>query len=590
MRKFFALIVLFGISLALGVAILSSLGNFIKVSDFKNFAEGKIGNLLKARVHVNEVKVGFLDQISLRGLRINQQIKNKVFYLLDIDKVVFKYNLGRFWQRDFKNPNTVFLDSPQFVFQSLASPFGFLHIDQFIKEGSRLTDELAFRDGKVSLNLPVYQLHFDLHKIQGRLKKVEPERWHVELEGQIEKLLQGSVSLDGFVDFARKQSAVRVFLNHLSSTDEAKLPIKDVCGVIRLSNEEIQIENLTLQYSRLPLRFKGFIRHFDTTSPDLDLTLSIDEEEVKTVFQVKGSLGNSSLDGKIRFSGADIPVHGKFAMNQQGFSLEDLQIGDFLGSQGEFDFGEKTFHLYLEHENQRIDLGFNLESWHIDSWSEVDHIPFFGADLVCRFRFELKPDQILWKENQWAFDGNLKTEYLILDQTPFPDFQGEFHVVPGKMDRIAFYWGRGYELRGFMVLKPPFTLETKIYLRQINLNEITSVFSKPLPENFKGIADGEVKIRGENWKAEVEGEIAVSNGSIGHFDYDRVSLHFYGIPPYLKLKDSRLKKGMRTFYLEGGIDLSKENVFQDIRVASSERILVWSGRELSRNAIGKDSP
>jgi hypothetical protein len=75
--------------------------------------------------------------------------------------------------------------------------------------------------------------------------------------------------------------------------------------------------------------------------------------------------------------------------------------------------------------------------------------------------------------------------------------------------------------------------------------------------------------------------MVVNEGNIGSFEYDQLSLRFYGIPPYLKLKDSKLKKGMRTLLLDGGIDLSKSNPFQDVRVSSSEKILIWSGVELA---------
>ena len=57
----------------------------------------------------------------------------------------------------------------------------------------------------------------------------------------------------------------------------------------------------------------------------------------------------------------------------------------------------------------------------------------------------------------------------------------------------------------------------------------------------------------------------------------------------MKLKDSRLKKGLRTFYLDGGIDISRPNIFHDVNVASSEKILLWSGKELSTSEKGSDA-
>lgn len=585
MRKFFTLATLFIVAVLLGWGILSSLRNFIRVSDFKKFAENKIGDVLKARIRVHQVKVGFLDQISLLGLQINQHVTNKVFYLLDIDKVVFKYNVGRFWRRDFQNPNTVFLDSPQFLFQSLTNPLGFIHFDEIVREGARLTDELVLREGKISFDLPGYHLRFDLHRIRGKLKKIEDEKWQLALEGRVDKLLQGTLALAGTVNFSSKESSIQIFLNHLNSTQETKLPLKDLFGIVLLSNDEIHFKDLSFRYNRLPIKLEGWIRRYATSSPELSLKVHIGEGELRTIFQMQGGLNDSVLVGEMEFAKRHLPLHGKVSINPQGFLLDDLRVGDFLGNQGEFNFSEKTFHLYLERAQQRIDLGLNVQSGDVDFWFQVDHMPFFGADLVTRARLQLRPDGTLGEEKPLDFQGILRTDYLILDQTPFPDFRGEFHLASSHLDRMKFQWGKGYELTGSLGLKPPFSLETQVDLREINLHEIESVFSNPLPENFKGIADGAMKIRGEGWKVEVEGNMSVSNGSIGRFDYDEVSLHFYGIPPYLKIKDSWLKKGLRTFYLEGGIDLSKDNVFQDIRVSSTEKILVWSGKELARDTV-----
>ena len=190
----------------------------------------------------------------------------------------------------------------------------------------------------------------------------------------------------------------------------------------------------------------------------------------------------------------------------------------------------------------------------------------------------------MWNKNQWAFDGKLQTDYLILDQVPFPDFRGTFHLISNQIDRMNFKWGEGYELEGQMDLRSPFPINASIHLKEINLEQLNSILSHPLPESFKGVADGSIKIRGEDWKVEVEGAIAVSSGTIGGFDYDQISLSFHGIPPYLKLQNSRLTRGMQTFYLDGGIDLSRKNIFQDIKASSSERIVVWNGQDLSHKA------
>ena len=566
----------------LGV-ILSSIGKFVKVSDVKNFAEGRLGALLKARVHVGEVRVGFLDQISLKGLKINQEVKNKAFYLLDVDKVVFKYNLGRFWQRDFKNPNTVLLDSPQFTLQSASFVSG-LQLAKVLKEGSRLTDELEFKEGKVTLQAPWFDAHCDITDIQGKLARIEGGDWRVDLEARVRELFEGSVAVKGTVDLDREKMALQLSLNHLRSA-RPDFPVKAISGTVMVTADEIHIQKISFEYNRLPVEVSGWIKNFNA-SPELDIRVGIGRDVLRSVFQVKGGLDGSNLSGNLQLPGKEVPVTGKLTMNGTGFTLENVRVAGFYGSQGQFDFLKGTFHFYLEREKQRIDLGLNLKDWNIGFLTQLDHMPFFGADLITRAHFQLRPDPVLWKKNEWGFNGRIKTDYLILNQAPFPDFEGEFHALPSRLELLDFHWGDGYGLSGTLGLKQPFLLDATFTFKGIQLEELKSLFARPLPENFKGLAEGEVKFKGENWRAEVEGDITVKEGSIGKIDYDRVTLHFYGLPPYLKLKDSRLKKGLRTFYLDGGIDISRPNIFHDVNVASSEKILLWSGKELSTSEKG----
>ncbi len=583
-RKLVTLTILFVIGLILLFGILSSLQRFVKISDVKNYAEERIGSLLRARVRVNEVKVGFLDHISLRGLRIDQEIKNKVFYLLDIKKVVFKYNLDRFWRRHFESPNTVLLDSPRFVFRTLPTPLDFLNIDRILKDWSRLADELQFKEGKVSFSLPNYPVRFDLAQIQGSLKRMENNVWHIAFEGLLNQLFEGVMLADGIVDLDENESSIRILLKDMNSTRPDELPIRDVQGKILLTKEGIHFEEIVFQYARIPIRVHGFIHMRDINSPEIDLTFSLGSKDFGTTFNLKGSLLNSNLRGDLEFAKGHIALRGKLRAKKKVFLLEDLQIGEGFSGQGEFNFGERMCHFYLERDKQRTDIKLNLKNWDIDFSLQEDHLPFFGTDLVCRSRFELRPDSTLWNKNQWAFDGKLQTDYLILDQVPFPDFRGTFHLISNQIDRMNFKWGEGYELEGQMDLRSPFPINASIHLKEINLEQLNSILSHPLPESFKGVADGSIKIRGEDWKVEVEGAIAVSSGTIGGFDYDQISLSFHGIPPYLKLQNSRLTRGMQTFYLDGGIDLSRKNIFQDIKASSSERIVVWNGQDLSHKA------
>lgn len=588
MRKFAALTTLVLISLALLYGVLSSLGKFVKTADLKKLAESRIGNLLQARVSVDEVKLGFLDQISLNGLKINQDVKNRAFYLLDIGQVVFKYNVSRFWRRDFDKPNTILFDSPQFLFQSRSLPSAWVEIDDLLEKGSQVADEVQFRKGRLSVHLPMQRVHFDLTPVQGKFKRVTPSRWRVGLEGRVSQMFKGVLELEGEVDQATKEFSIRIFMNQMRAANPEKLPVDGLDGVVHLTQEEIRFERVGLRFSRLPVKLEGSVLNYRRGLPHVDLRLSIGSRDMGVLFTVRDFHdGACDLEGELRYKGSRVPFRGRLFLKGEQFLVEDFELSDDFHGQGEWNWKQGILHLYLERNRQRIDVALNLNDGSIDFRLQADHFKVSGIDVVSRALFQLKPDRVLAADNKWAFDGKVRTDYLILDQIPFPDFQGTFHTTSSRVDRMNFQWGEGYSLNGSWGLEPPFPLDTRISWTGINLGKVRSLFAHPLPPRFEGLAEGDVRVRGEASGVEVEGQARVRGGAIGDFDYDELYLRFFGIPPYLKLRDSKLKRGMNTFYLMGGLDLRKENLFQDVEVTSSEKIVIWSGKNLGAGTRGE---
>ncbi|MBI4549301.1 MAG: hypothetical protein HY714_00030 [Candidatus Omnitrophica bacterium] len=576
--------ILLGILLAGAAGYTAYLRRSVPASDFKQFAERQIGGWINARVRIQDIRVGFLDEISLAGLEIGQESPQQPLYVLGIEKITFKYHWDRFWSRQFKKPNTVVLDSPRFVLESPLVPSVLLKAARALRAGGRVADEMRFQQGKLGFQLPGTAVRLELKEIEGRMLRGLDEEWLLKFEGKLSGLLNGRVSAEGIVDPVHEHLAFQVTLAGLNSSLQSVLPLTNVNASLRVTENEIVLEPMTFEYSRVPVSVRGRVLDYDTPVPALDLDVSLGRELLETVFAVKGDLAGSSLSGRMRWADAMVPLEGRLSVRDGVLFLEDLTCGPEAQGQGEVDFSSGLVKIYLEAPGKRIDLSLRLGDWNVDFTAQLDHVAFFGADLVTRARFELAPDPELWDDDVWGFNGNLKTDYVILDRVPFPDFGGSFHVAASAVDRMRFQWGRGYELEGSLGLAPPFPIDARIALKGIDFKALGSVFSKPLPSNFAGQADGNVRLRGEKWKVDAEGEIRVHDGSIGEMDYDEVTVRFFGIPPYLKLKDSRLKKGNRVFYLKGGLDLAHENVFHDVYIASSEQISIWRGKDLRLKA------
>jgi len=554
----------------------------VSFSELRNLAESKIGTLLQATVKVGEINIGFLDRVSLKGLKISQEPGSKLFYLFDVDRIVFRYRWSQFWKSQFDIPKVVMLDSPKFVFRSAVLPEALLTLARTLAEGAVFVDELTFRHGRMRFDLPNFRARFDLSNLRGNIHRGKGKIWKLEGASDVNQFFRGKIRAEGIADLETNQSSVRFYLEKLDSTHPNLLPLANLRGVIEFSGDEVRIERIAFSYKHIPVMIKGRVSLLSSAQPKLELEVSMGRASYRSVFAIKGALTNSDVKGNIQLGARGIPVEGRLGLKGSELSFEDFRFGGFFAT-GAVNTRTGDTHLYLERDKERIDLKFNFKNWSIRMRLAGDHLPFFGLDLVVLADFDIEPDEAFWTDEKWTFRGKMKTDYLILDQTPFPDFQGTFHTISTKLDRMQFEWSKGFRLEGSASLESPYVGDCTVMMEGILLEKLKSFFFKPLPSGLRGDLSGRIHIRGEARNPEVEGNITVANGAIKGLDYEELWMHFYGVPPYLKIKESRLKKGMRTFYLDGGIDLAKQNIFQDLTAASSEKIIIWTGTELTHN-------
>jgi len=564
------------------------LARVVPVGQFQKLAEEKASVLLDARVQIGEVSIGFLDKISLKNLKISQNTGNRLFYLLNVQRMVFRYRWEQLWNRQFESPKSITLDSPQFLFRSMGLPAAFLELSKRFQGGASFVDEVRFQEGKVRFDLPYYKARFNLLGLRGKLIRHDGDSWGIKLESNVNQFFQGELRAEGNVNPQNNEASLRLYLENLRSNHPNRLPITDLRGTFEFEGNNIRIQKMSLLYRSIPVIIRGTLSFPENSSPGIDLEIKVGAGSYKSTFNLKGMLTGSGIEGSIQWGARTVAVGGNVIYTGEELVFDPLRMGEYQVT-GNVHLGTGEARFYFESGQQRIDTNLNLKNWGSKIRVQADHIPFWGLDLVVLANFSLQPDEAFWKEDRWTFDGEMTTDYLILDQTPFPEFQGRFHTNATKIEQMRFDWEKGFRLEGHAVLEPPFPLEAKVSLDKIRLEELKSFLFNPLPAGLSGAASGQFEIQGEAAKVEVKGEITVKDGKIQGLDYEELWIRFYGIPPYLKLEDSRLKKGMRTFYLEGGIDLSKENMFQDIKAASSEKIVIWTGSELNRGETGSST-
>jgi len=551
-----------------------------KLSQVKALAEDKLGSYLGEKVHIGHIKFGFFEGIALEDLSIERKKGDNLYYLMDVGRMEFKYPLKRIFNSELEEPTSVTLDSPNFVFKSLAVPFAFLNLEQSIARESPFVNEVAFREGRIRFDLPSYPLRFDLQNIRGKLKKKNKGVWKVAMLAELDQAFEGTLEANGEIDDVNQTVRLVLDLGRLRAKDRTSLPIRDIRGKIVLTESDLFFEGVEFKYRNTPMSINGRINGYSKRLSDSKLEINVGADDEISRFTLNGNLERLQIEGEYWCFGEKVPVRANVQTFEKELVFEDLWIAEHNG-QGSLDLEGGAFQMYLERNQQRIDFGGSVVDWKLEILFQGAHVNFFGTDLVTRSRFKLAPDRDLWAKNRWAFDGSVVSEYLIMNQVPFPDFKGTFHVADGSVQDMKFEWAEGFELSGSMGLMPPYAVDADISLTDIKLSELRTLFARPLPASFQGVVSGEVNIRGNQKSVEAEGSMTIKKGHIGSFEYDQVWLNFYGIPPYLKLKESTLKKWKRTFRLKGEINLEKQNIFENIEITSPERIVVWQGSELS---------
>ena len=61
-------------------------------TEVKRVTEAKIGDLLRAKVSIDKIKIGVLNEISLSQFRINERRKNSLFSFVNVKKIVLRLN------------------------------------------------------------------------------------------------------------------------------------------------------------------------------------------------------------------------------------------------------------------------------------------------------------------------------------------------------------------------------------------------------------------------------------------------------------------------------------------------------------------
>lgn len=592
MRRWLIALIAISLSLTFFYHLHGFLKKKVTISEFKVLTERKLSQLLQADVKIGKIRFGLLRQVSLSGLQIDR-IKTKVPVEIDVEKIVIKYDLLDFINQKFKVPADLLLESPTLTLQSFISPFiafsgpGFEAKNSFFRKAE-------LKDGVLHISIPTFKRVVDLKKVRAKGVMEKNGLFHLTFEGELDRLASGMVKAEGTLRPETESGSLNFQLIDVNFLPDAQIPLTELNGKLDISENKIQIDHLAFKFRGFPLSLSGSIENPFSKTPKYNLKLSLEKDGKQMNLAVVIDLKEEKITGETSLAGFKHQFEGNILKSEDGFQLSEIKFNNGYEANGFLNYRTGKFLMKAAKERQRFSFDLNLNQLDIALNFNLDHFKLWGHDLTAFAKLTLTPLDSRIALGDYRFQAVLHTDYFVLDYHPLRDFKAQFEITPAGLDQLSAGWGEVSRLDGSVTFGKVTTIDSTLNINSFKLNELEYIGLHPMPVSFEGALEGKLRIIGDVTKPDITGKFSIHEGKIGDFKYDEATIDFYGVPPYLKLLDSKIKRKDNTFLIEGDLDFTLHNIFQKVKIVSLEKVIIWKGLDVTSEiekkteALGKD--
>jgi hypothetical protein len=581
-----------------GVVVLGGIfGSFLllqsysRTLDFRLLAEEKVGELLKAKVTIEKIHIGFFNKVVLSGIKVESTSLKDEAYKVQVGELVFRYDLLQLLTHNLKLPSNIVLKAPSLLFDEEGFPYHFFE-NLHSSPGNGLGIAIRFDGGQIRCFVPGIKSYVTVKNIQGSVEPRSQGDLFVDLRGTARGFISGHMRVHGIVRPLAQSHDLEVDLSHFSITEAVAVPIDEMKGTVRWENDNMYFKQISAKFHGWDFELKGetlrlsgeplfrIILHAGRKKADFDLTLKTD-------------FASQELDGQLRlFDKPYAGFRGKIRRDDLRFTVTQLLLNEAYRGGLVFDMKSSQLNLDLEKERRRISIVTNLKDLAVRLKLQLDHVDLFGMDLVTFAQINLTPIGIGDPRFKWKFNGDFETQYFVLHTLPFDDFHGHFEAGPDGIKNISAFWGEVFRMEGELAIrkKVPYGKLT-IHTNGFDLSKVKEFAAKPLPKELGGMLDGKLRFEGDLTKPEIYGNFSVTDGRIGKLKYDRGLFSCRGFPPYVPLQDSKILRGRTTLYLKGSLNFSSMDLtkmFRAVEMQTTDKIVIWKGWEITSSAEEQD--
>lgn len=552
--------------------------------DFKNFAERKVSEYLKAEVKVKKIQPLFFNEVALSGITIKRVSSVETSELIYVERLIFHYDFKNIFSGQFRNPSTMILDRPTITIEE--NDFPYKYFDEVkVSPAAIIMPAFNLRNGEIRLKLSSLEKEVLLSNVNGKLVAASGKRVAIDIRGNAEGLFTGKVHVHGMISPTEKKHDLWLELDTVQFSRDVPLPVDKISGKMRWINNSLILEDLGGSVHGWDASFSGAFK-FEASKPEIILRAEIGGKNPLISFDVHMDMSREKLDGFIKTSGKKpIAFEGNISQVKKLFLINSLNFdGGYIG-EGEFNLSSGEYQVSIEKGMERVVVASNLRGLEFSFFLQLNHIKIYGLDLVTQAHINLRSIPSRWQERRFKFMGEFETDYFILAHEPFDDLKGVFEVGMSGIKKIDASWGESFNLGGQITFKNGVPNSKLIAtVKDFDLSRVQKMTSKTISKKMEGLLEGKLIIEGELEKPEIIGIFNVKNGRWGKFYYDYGILQFRGYPPYLPLYESKALKGRSTFYLRGALDLSLSNMIYGIRLETPEKMVVWRGWDVVTRA------
>ena len=579
MRSFLKNLLILAVLLSVSGAFLLHflLGQIAQSEDFKRFAEKKVGEYLKARVHIGNIRPFGLNQLALEKILIETPASEGGSQLIRADRLLFRYRLNQLWSRKFDAPAGVILNNPAILIEQDQFPYRYF---ESASGGGLSMPSLDFKGGEIRYLLSSLGKEILLQGMEGRIQPASDRQVQVDVRAHVSGLMDGKVRIHGVVDPVRSTHDLWLDLEAVDLAADIPLPLKAFKGRVHWVGKDLFFEGLRGSVYGWETVLKGaFLNHGG--QPEVNVQLHVGQKEPGVKLDFVLSLSRRILEGTFQSMG-ESPVGFRGKVHQQGkrFMVDSMDVDPGYQGRGELNFASGNYELGFSKGTKRVAVHSNLRGLDFAMNFHLDHVKAFGLDLVTQGKLFIHAGSLRWKGRDFFFKGDFETDYFILDRQPFADLKGSFELSPLGVTGIRSSWGDHFTMSGQATgsIKDP-RLKFLLNVAKFDLGTVQEFAAKPLPRALGGSLDGKLTLEGILSKPEVSGIFNIYDGKWGQLNYDRGIIQLRGFLPYLPLKDSKIWKGRSSFFLTGALDLTKDNIFAGVKIQTPDKLVIWKGVE-----------